>query len=332
MLKLLVGNLTEDEIVSIIAKKLVSRVALGEHLTYPDDARDLLPRAPRIVVSMDAYTVNSLMLPWRTLSDVGWSALTGAVSDVVVKGGVPHGCLIALGVPPSMELSHLEELVDGISDAAKYYDVRVLGGDTNKSSEAWIAISVVGFTTARVPPSRGGMRPGDVVIVTGTYGAMGYAVEHGFERAVQEKWVIEYTKRPKTRTEISYIVENYYKAIDASMDVSDGLGYTLYTMSNLSGRGIIIKEAPRTPEQLVEICRAETRCLLKYALVGGEEYGAVLGVKQGWFKAIASELEYFNIPFAVVGEVSSSPPGLYFNGEKIPVKRYDQFKAWTQNI
>lgn len=324
-----VGDLSEEEIVSLIAKKLVASTSIGEYLSHPDDARDVLPRAPRILFSIDAYTVNSLKLPWRTLSDVGWSAFTGAVSDIVAKGGIPYGCMVALGLPPDMNLKQLEELVDGLKDATEHYKVRVLGGDTNRSVEAWLAISVLGFTAAKVPPSRRGLRPGDIIIVTGIYGAMGYAVKHGFEKALHEMWVVEYTKRPEMRVEVGYVIENYYRAIDASMDVSDGLGYTLQTMSILSKHGISIRNAPQVPRQLVDLCESDTKCLLEYALVGGEEYGTVLGVKPEWLQVISKELEYFSIPYAVVGEVITAEPGLYFNGKKIDVKRYDQFKAWA---
>lgn len=277
---------------------------------------------------MDAYTANSLALPWRTPADIGWSALTGAVSDIVAKGGIPHGYMVALGLPLDMDLKQLEDLVDGLREASHHYKVRPLGGDTNRSIETWIAISVLGFTAARVPPSRRGLKPGDIVVVTGIYGAMGYVVKHGFERALHEEWVIRYTRRPEVRVEMGYIIGSYYKAINASMDVSDGLGYTLLTMSNLSGRGIAIRGAPRVPEQLVEICKSNVECLLDYALNGGEEYGVVLGVKPQWAQSIVKELEYFNVPYAVVGEVLDTEPGVYFNGKKIGVKRYDQFKAW----
>jgi len=93
------GSLTEEEIVDLIASRLVHRPSYGEYLSYPDDARDILPRGPRIIMAMDAYTVKSLKLPWRSLDDVAWAAFTGPVSDVLVKGGIPLYAMIALGTP-----------------------------------------------------------------------------------------------------------------------------------------------------------------------------------------------------------------------------------------
>ncbi|MEM0325973.1 MAG: thiamine-phosphate kinase [Desulfurococcaceae archaeon] len=322
------SDFTEDIIVDKIAKTLVEKPSWGEHLFYPEDARDVIPRGPRIIYSIDAYTVRSLRLPWRSYADVGWSALVGALSDVVSKGGIPHACLIALGLNRDMSLEELEDLLKGFREAADYYGVRILGGDTNESFEAWIAVSVLGFTTARIPPSRGGLKPGDVIIATGVYGATGFIAKHGVEKAKDVNWVVEKTRRPRIHVEVAHVVENFYKAITASMDVSDGLGYTLLTMSRLSRSGIHLKQPPRVYSELYELCQGDDLCTLNYALDGGEEYGVVLGVKRDSVQAVVNELEYFEIPYSVIGEAVETTPGIYFNGKALNVVRYDQFHGW----
>lgn len=320
-------DLTEEMIVERISR-LIKRPGPGEHLYYPEDARDLLPRGPRIIYSMDAYTLRSLKLPWRSYRDVGWSALVGAISDTIVKGGIPHASMIALGLPRETSLQDLDDLLTGLEEAANAYMVKIAGGDTNESSEAWIAVSVLGFTSARVPPSRRGLRRGDAIIVTGVYGAMGYVVKHGIERARELSWVVESTKRPRVRLEIGIVISELYKGISASMDVSDGLGYTLSCLSTLGNTGVLLKQPPIVHDEIVEICRSDVRCILDYALSGGEEYGAVIGVKKEWVNHLVKELEYFNIPYVIVGEAVDSPPGVYFAGEKLEITRYDQFHGW----
>lgn len=320
-------DLTEELIVERISR-LVKEPGPGEYLYYPEDARDILPRGPRIIYSMDAYTLRSLKLPWRSYGDVGWSALVGAMSDTIVKGGIPYACMIALGLPRETSISDLEDLISGLEEAARVYGVKIVGGDTNESSEAWIAVSVLGFSSARVPPRRKGLQRGDVIVVTGVYGAMGYVAKHGFERAKEALWVVEATRRPRPRLEVGIVVSEHYKGISASMDVSDGLGYTLATLSNLGNTGILLKQTPRVHHEIAEMCRNDVRCVLDYALSGGEEYGAVLGVKKEWLNNIVNELEYFDIPYAIVGEAVDLPPGIYFGGERLEVKRYDQFHGW----
>lgn len=324
-----ISSLTEEEVIALFIKNAISMPRIGEYLYYPEDARDILPRAPRIMFSIDAYSIESLRLPWRDYSDIAWSAFTGAVSDVVSKGAVPHASMIAIGLNPDLDVDVLRGLVNGLIDASRFYDVRILGGDTNKSLDTWIAISVLGFTTSSISPSRSGLRRGDYVVVTGVYGAMGYVIKHGFEKSISEKWVVEYTKRPVSEIRLAHIIENHYKAVSASMDVSDGLGYTMELMSKLSKYGIVIDRPPRTHEHLIELCRNDEKCILEYTLIGGEEYGVVLGIRPQFIEVIGKDLDHFNIPYVIIGRVVETEPGLYFKGERIFTKRYDQFKGWT---
>ncbi|MEM4481761.1 MAG: thiamine-phosphate kinase [Desulfurococcaceae archaeon] len=325
------SELKEEDVVTLLADIFVSTPGSGEHLRHPDDARDILPKAPRILFSLDAYTVRSLKLPWRALSDVGWAAVTGAISDVVSKGGIPYACMIGLGLPPAMEVEELKDFANGLKEASEHYGVKILGGDTNESLEAWISVGVIGFTPAKVPPSRKGLKPGDAVIVTGLYGAMGYVVRHGIEQSSSIPWVVEHTKRPRTRVEVGYVIGNNFRSISASMDVSDGLGFTLETLSGLSGFGVKLKNAPCVPQELAELCRSDIKCLLDYTLIGGEEYGVVMGASQQGLKGVVRELEYYDVPYSIIGEVVEAQSGMYFNNERVVAGRYDQFSGWRQS-
>lgn len=326
-----VCDYTEEYIVSKIAGLIVDAPLMGETLSFPDDARDILPRAPRVLFAIDAFSIRSVKLPWRDYYDIGWVALTSVVSDIVSKAGIPHASMIALGLSCDTRLSDLIELLKGIKEASSFYRIRVLGGDTNHSYDDWIAVSAIGFTVARKIPSRGGLRPGNYIVVTGTYGAMGYVAINGFEEAKRYEWVIKYTKRPVARVEIAYVIESYYNSITASMDVSDGLGYTLDSMSRLSGLTIELVSPPIVPIELSrDICKNNLECALKYSLIGGEEYGVVLGVKEENLNEILKELQYYGIEASVIGRVKDGGPGLVYAGRKLDVVRFDQFAKWRK--
>ncbi|MEM0281735.1 MAG: thiamine-monophosphate kinase, partial [Desulfurococcaceae archaeon] len=67
----------------------------------------------------------------------------------------------------------------------------------------------------------------------------------------------------------------------------------------------------------------------EYTLLGGEEYGVVMGVKPGGLNNLIKELEYFNIDYAVIGVAANTNPGVYVDNKEIQIKRYDQFKEWA---
>uniref|UniRef100_A0A7C2FDZ3 Thiamine-monophosphate kinase n=1 Tax=Thermosphaera aggregans TaxID=54254 RepID=A0A7C2FDZ3_9CREN len=325
-------DLGEKNVIEEIARIVGMRVFKGEVLSYPDDAKDLLPKAPRLVVNIDGYGIERLRLPWRDSSDVGWCAITGSVSDIIVKGGTPDAVLIALGLPPDYPLLELRKLAEGIKDAVSYYGVRLIGGDTNSSSEPWIAVATIGFTPAKKPPSRKGLRTGDYIVVTGVYGAMGVVALKGVEVAGRYAWVVEKTKRPVANKELSVVVSSNYRWITASMDVSDGLGYTLLTLSTESGARILLTQPPLYEPGLVDECKGDMECVIKTAMSGGEEYGAVLGVRPEGLSSVLKDLEYYQIPYRLVGRVVDGEPGVFYGDKPLTFASWDQFKGWNHGV
>ncbi|MCY0867751.1 MAG: thiamine-phosphate kinase [Desulfurococcus sp.] len=321
-------DLGEENVISILAGRLLQAPSITENLGHPDDARDMLPKGPRIIYALDAFSIRSLKLPWRTMRDVGWMALTGAVSDVVAKGGIPSVAMIGLGLSGEMTAEDVEELASGVREAGDYYKVRVTGGDTNESRDPWIAVSVIGFTTCKKPPRRRGIKPGDVVVATGSYGAMGFVALHGLEEAGRREWVVRDTRRSTVRVELANVIMATYRYIHSSMDVSDGLGYTLSHISELNGYGITLKQLPHHPVELEDYCSGDTTCMWRHVLAGGEEYGVVLFVDGSRVDYVTRELDYYEISYSVIGVVEDRPPGVYINNSTIHVARWDQFKGW----
>uniref|UniRef100_A0A7C4H9Q4 Thiamine-monophosphate kinase n=1 Tax=Staphylothermus marinus TaxID=2280 RepID=A0A7C4H9Q4_STAMA len=323
------GEIGEKEAISRIIAKYVSKPKKWERLGYPDDARDLIPKSPRITFSIDGFNLNSVKLPWRSLSDIGWCSIVGAASDHVVKGSLPRDVVVSLGLPNDWTIEMLEELYEGINDAVNEYGLRLLGGDLNYSPEPWIAVSVLGYTSIKKPPARCCGNVGDDVIVIGIYGAMGFVNIHGFEEASKYDWVVDATRRPKLYLDLAIAISSNYRYVNSSMDVSDGLGYTILELSRIMGKGVELVDYPLHYRELDSICRDEM-CLWKYILNGGEEYGDVLIVNPNFTDRLVSMLEKFKIPYRIVGRVVDKEPGLYYRGIRISeyVTLYDQFMGW----
>lgn len=325
------GELGEEGVLEKIISKYIHKPLPGEYLDYPDDARDILPISPRILVNIDGYSISSMKLPWRTWSDVGYVAVAGAISDQIAKGAVPRDIMVSLGLPPSMEASIVEEIYKGIDEASRDYNLRLLGGDTNSSSTPWISVAVIGYTTAKKPPSRKNAKPGDIVVVTSLYGAMGYVAINGVENAIHKEWVVEATKRPRPFLETAIVIASNYRGVHASIDVSDGLGYALRELSKRSNVRIILEDKPLYYKELEEICNGNTRCLWKYILNGGEEYGVILTIDPRLSDIIIDYMKKFRIPHKIIGRVEQGH-GLVFEKEEISIDeivRWDHFKGWV---
>ncbi len=320
----------EEYVIKKIIKPHLSPPEPGESLGPLDDVRDLIPHGPRLTFSVDGSNIASLKLEWRTYADVGWAALTGALSDHVVKGSHPHAVMVALGVSPNTHISSLKDLIAGIYAAVKHYGVRYMGGDLNSSVTEWIAVSVIGYTSAKRLPRRDGAKPGDKIIVTGKYGAMGMVATGRADLVKYFPWIEGETKRPIISIDLAEIVAANYRWIHASMDVSDGLGYTVITISRDSRVKSILKRPPVIHAGVLEYCGEDVKCIWDLALNGGEEYGGVFYVDPGGVEQFTQQLSEAGIPYRIVGEAVEGEPGLVI--EDYPdarIKRWDQFMKWT---
>ncbi|MET1159562.1 MAG: thiamine-phosphate kinase [Thermoprotei archaeon] len=325
------GDLGEKKIIEEIIAKYITSPSWEEHLEPLDDARDILPAGPRILFSIDGYSLEKAKLPWRGMSDLGWCSIVGAISDHIAKTGIPRDVVISLGLPRDTPVDDLIDFMNGVREAIQYYNLRLLGGDLNESREPWVSVAVIGYTSAKKPPGRCCGKPGDLVIVTGVYGAMGYVVLRGIEDAAKEKWVVEATRRPKPYVETAVVLSSYYKSVHASMDVSDGLGYTLLELARRMGKGIVLTEKPRYHGELDKICDSEN-CIWKHILNGGEEYGVVAIVSPQHAETIYEYLLKLEVPAQIIGRVEDKPPHLYLGDQVVDdlISVWDQFKEWDR--
>jgi len=326
------GEISEKSFIEgVLAKYLAGKPALS-HLEFPDDASDFIPLAPRTVVSVDASSIASVKLPWRSMGDAAWSIASGAVSDHVAKASRPAYAFVSMGLAPDMSVEEAESILEGLNQAFTHYGVKWLGGDTNRSGDPWISVTIVGFTTAKKPPSRRGAREGDILVVTGRYGAMGYAVARGFNEAARQTWVVENTRRPLVDLRVGTVIALNYKSVHASMDVSDGLGYTLLEVARSSNVGLKIRRPPLLYKEVYEVCDGKLECLYELALNGGEEYGVVMAVDKDGLKKVLEDLDSYGIEYEVVGEVSSGG-GLTVEGlASTRIYRWDQFAGYVKYI
>ncbi len=137
-----------------------------------------IPAGGRLALTTDSYVVNPLFFPG---GDIGELAVNGTVNDLAMSGANPLYITAGFIIEEGLGLSTLERVVESMRAAAGRAGVVIAAGDTKvvdrgKADGLFINTSGVGVVPDGVDISAGNLRPGDVVIVSGTMGDHGMAV------------------------------------------------------------------------------------------------------------------------------------------------------------
>lgn len=181
---------------------------------------DAATLADGTVVTQDALVEGvHFRLDWISWRDLGWRAAAVNLSDLAASGATPDGLLVTLAAPGETSVDDIAELYAGIAEAG----VPVVGGDTTHADRLMLSVTAVG-RSERVP-GRGGARPGDDIVVTGSLGASGAA----FRR---QAYV-----RPPLRLAEGRELAAFAHAL---LDLSDGLAVDAGHIAARSGCRVVI--------------------------------------------------------------------------------------------
>jgi thiamine-monophosphate kinase len=250
-------------------------------LSIGDDAAVLAAPSGHLVLSVDT-AVGGIHadLTVSTLEDLGFKALTAAVSDLAAMGAEPRHALVALCVPPGPDTPEtVTRLAQGAAEASRAWACPVVGGDLTTAGEVVVSVTVVGAVDAGVgsprgPLTRAGAAPGDALVVTGPLGAAAAGLRllrtrsrqgsvSGGDEAPDEAAAIAAHRRPAAR--LAEGREARLAGASAGMDLSDGLGLDLHRLANASGVGVVVDAVPMAPTATRE-----------EALGGGDDYELLL--------------------------------------------------------
>ena len=230
----------EDDIIKRIAA-IVGRgpIPRGER-HIGDDAAVLAPFVGQAVISTDVAVLGvHLDAELFPLEDLGFKALTSAVSDLAAMGARPRGAVVAVCAPPGTDL---EELHRGIADAALITSCPIVGGDLARARDVSVAVTVFGECPDRRAVLRSEARPGDVIVVTGPLGRSAAGLRRRREGgALQDELVVAH-RRPWPR--LAEGVAARGAGVRAMMDVSDGVGIDLHRLADASGVGFVLDDIP----------------------------------------------------------------------------------------
>jgi len=195
-----------------------------------------------------------------------------------------------------------------------------------------LATVVGGIATGRVPVGkmvhRGGAKPGDRIVVTGTIGdaALGLDIRKGGAAAAvladdAAAMLVGRYRVPQPRNALAQAVRDH---ASAAMDVSDGLAGDLAKLCAASGVSAII-DAPSIPLSApVATLLARGAVGIPAIVSGGDDYEILGAVPENRFEAFAQAAMRAAVPVASIGTVIAgtlAPKFLDGQGREIPLPR-----------
>jgi thiamine-monophosphate kinase len=189
-----------------------------------DDTAVLRPPPGRLLLAVDPVVDGVHVVAGRdSAADVGWRAMARNLSDLAAMGGRPHAAVASILVPDPCGWD-LDELADGLAEAAEAFVCPVVGGDVSTGASLVVTVTVTGWIEGE-PVLRSGARPGDALFVTGPLGGL--------------------PRRPVPRLAEGLAAKE--AGATAMIDTSDGLPLDLRRLAAASGVGVALDDVPVVP-------------------------------------------------------------------------------------
>ena len=252
---------------------------------------------------------------------IGWHVVAINLSDIAAKGGKPLGVNVALGLPENYDTKFLSELSKGMSDCAKKYNTKIVGGDTKENKTLTLCGGAIGIVDKKNIMLRKGAKPGDVVCVTGT---LGKASANLYSKNPKKVLMIN----PRVKEGIALSETN---AVTSCMDISDGFASSIYQLSSLNKIGFEIDyELLPYASDAKKLSEKFGIPLDELGLYSGGDYELLLTVKKSKLKNAINMLKIVGTKLTPVGIVTKNKENILVKENKKTVlenRGYEHFRV-----
>ena len=233
------GARREDDVVERIAQILGGGAPKGQ-IHIGDDAAVLGPLVGEAIVSTDTAVAGiHLDLELFPLDDLGYKAVTSALSDLAAMGAWPRAVVVAVTAPDGTDI---ETLYQGVAEAAVAIGVPVVGGDLTSGHELVVTVTVLGECPGGGAVLRSGAKPGDTLFVTRPLGRAAAGLRRRRSGAELSDPLVTAQRRPWPRFDEGLCARGL--KVHAMMDLSDGLGIDLHRLADASKVGFALDHVP----------------------------------------------------------------------------------------
>ena len=155
-------KLSEKKIIELFQNRL------GNASFIPEDVESFKIGKEQLVVKVDTFVESTDLPPRMKLDDAARKSIVSCVSDFAAKGVKPIFGIVSLTIPKKLSRSNIESLAKGFQKAAREFELKILGGDTNEGKELVLTFSL--FGTSKKIVGRGGAKTNHVIITSGPFG------------------------------------------------------------------------------------------------------------------------------------------------------------------
>jgi thiamine-monophosphate kinase len=266
-----------------------------------DDAAVLDIAAPaRIVVAVDTLVEGVHFPAGMAAEAVGYRTAAVNLSDIAAMGAVPRYATLALSLPAADE-AWLSGFAHGLGDALRAAEVSLVGGDTTRGALT-ISLQLIGIVDG-APLTRGGARPGDLILVSGTLGdaRAGLDVPAQGAGTAGAAWLRERYERPQPRLALGQALR---PLAHAAIDVSDGLLADLGHVMRMSAcrAEVELDALPLSPALRAHCALREAQ---GHALAGGDDYELALCVPPAAAAAAHACAVRAGVALTAIGRISA---------------------------
>lgn len=277
-------------------------------LSYPanaemgpgDDCAAIPYHDSYILLTTDMIHAKTHIPKKMTADQLGWFITAINLSDIAAKGGIPQGILLAYGLPRTTTKEFLRNLTLGADRCASEFETNIIGGDLKESTNITLTGTAIGFVPKKEFMPRYGIKPGDIVAVTGKLGkaSAGY---HSLQLPTTNKIAQHDLFMPYPRINEGRILAKT-QLISSSMDISDGLSSSLYQLQKINNVGFKIqKDSIPIAPILYEIAQETPIDIAHECLHFGGDYELLITLPADHLHDVQKSLQSTSTPLTTIG-------------------------------
>ena len=251
-------------------------------------------------------------ISWHPPEKLGRKCIAVNLSDIAAMGGTPLYAFVSVALPSTLTSVWMKDFQAGMISMLQTFDCSLAGGDTVKSTQLAINVTIVGSVPKEQAIMRSSAEPGQNIYVSGPLGFAAAGLElykhyrnENFFPDVSLDFFRQQHLDPTPEVALGRWL-NKCGCVSAMQDISDGIATDLAHVCTASSvRGVIYAEKLPGLEMLQDVCQKIKARPTELQVSGGEDYRLVFTVKKGRDKRLLEMIQHSGYgPVFRIGETS----------------------------